>query len=91
MKTFKRILIILGVAALVALLTWAAVEVINIASLPTDTMDDIAPMPADLSITVPGFMGYIKPLVLMTLVVVIEQFIEKLFTKRGRRAQLTNT
>ena len=90
MKIFQRIFIILGLGVLVALVTWAAVSVISIANMPTDTMDYTAPMAPNVSIATPGFMGYIKPLVLITLVVVIEQIIENSINKKKRRAQITN-
>lgn len=86
MKTFQRILIILGAATLVAVVLWAAVSVISIAILPTDTMDYPTPKDIDVSIAVPGFIGYIKPLILITLVVIVEQFIEKRFAKKKTEA-----
>lgn len=90
MKIFQRILIILGLGAIIALVTWAAVAVISIANLPTDTMDYAAPMAPEMSISTSGFMGYIKPLLMISLVVIIEQFIENLFGKKKKTTQATN-
>jgi hypothetical protein len=90
MKIFQRILIILGLSALMALVTWAAVTVISIANLPTDTMDFTAPITQEMSIPTSGFMGYIKPLLMISLVVIIEQFLENLFSKKKKRAKAIN-
>ena len=88
MKTLQRILIILAVAALLSLISWAAVNVITVASMPTDTMDYNPPMRTfniDLGLS---FLGIFQSLVPIALIVAVEQIIEYLW---GRKRKSKNS
>lgn len=85
MKTLQRIFILLTAAILVSLITWAVVTVVTIASLPTDTIDYYPSMPAfhiDLGLS---SLGIFESLVPITLIIVIEQVIEKWINKQRKK------
>ena len=77
MKILQRIFVLLAAAVLVSLITWAAVTVVTVASLPTDTMDYYPSMPAfniDMGMSSLGIFQSLVPIALM---VAVEQAIEK--------------